>query len=124
MGEGIRREICQLVNNSHGLTFHKLVIRDTCLFDEFCDEVAKSKKDMKCLTAIISRMGSFGDNLVPKKYFRQLKDIGRSDIFEFKQDNLRVYVQLVKPDVVILLGGTKNSQTKDIRKIKRIISYI
>lgn len=124
MSAEIRLEICRLVNNQHGLNFHKLVINDCCLFDEFYEDVWKSIRGKKTLSSIIARMESFGDNLLPKKYFRQIKELGRSDIFEFKQNDVRIYVQMVKPDVVIILGGYKNNQKKDIRRIQRIVSNL
>ena len=124
MDEKFRLIECEFINNRYGLHFHKLVINDCCLFDEFYEDVWSSIKGKKTLSSIIARMENFGDNLLPKKYFRQIKELGRSDIFEFKQNDVRIYVQMVKPDVVIILGGYKNNQKKDIRRIQRIVSNL
>lgn len=124
MNEKFRLTECEFINNQYGLHFHKLVINDCCLFDEFYEDVWRSIKGKKTLSSIIARMENFGDNLLPKKYFRQIKELGRSDIFEFKQNDVRIYVQMVKPDVVIILGGYKNNQKKDIRRIQRIVSNL
>ena len=52
MAAEIRLEICRLVNNQYGLNFHKLVINDCCLFDEFYEDVWKSIRGKKTLSSI------------------------------------------------------------------------
>ena len=65
-------------------------------------------------------MGCFGDYMMPQKYFRQIKEVKEKDIYEFKKDDIRIYVKLEKPNVFIILGGFKNSQKKDIQQVKKI----
>lgn len=46
-------------------------------------------------------------------------------IFELKWEHgLRVYGVLVKPNYVLLYGGNKNGQSRDIRKAKRILETL
>ena len=57
-------------------------------------------------------------------YFGLHKDLGGS-LFELKWGNgRRVYYAVIPPDnVILLLGGNKNGQSKDIKKAKNILSY-
>lgn len=124
MGEGYEIKDCDLVNNRNGYTFKKMYINGVCQFDDFYEEVYASKNEYKNLVAIMALMQCFSDILLPKEKFRQIKDIGRNDVYEFKKKGLRVYVLLCKPDVVIILGGYKKDQKKDISRLKRKLSNL
>ena len=74
----------------------------------------------KTFVAIATLMENFSFNLkLPDKLFRQIKNVGRKDVYEFKKANLRVYVIMQKPNMFIILGGRKLRQNKDIEKIDR-----
>ena len=124
MGEGYEIKDCDLVNNRNGYTFKKMYINGVCQFDDFYEEVYASKNEYKNLVAIMALMQCFSDILLPKEKFRQIKDLDRNDIYEFKKKGLRVYVLLCKPDVVIILGGYKKNQKKDISRLKRKLANI
>ena len=124
MGEGYEIKDCDLVNNRNGYTFKKMYINGVCQFDDFYEEVHTSKNEYKNLLAIMALMQCFSDTLLPKEKFRQIKDLDRNDIYEFKKKGLRVYVLLCKPDVVIILGGYKKNQKKDISRLKRKLANI
>lgn len=124
MGEGYEIKDCDLVNNRNGYTFKKMYINGVCQFDDFYEEVHASKNEYKNLVAIMALMQWFSDTLLPKEKFRQIKDLDRNDIYEFKKKGLRVYVLLCKPDVVIILGGYKKNQKKDISRLKRKLANI
>ncbi|MBQ2784098.1 MAG: hypothetical protein IJE99_03770 [Alistipes sp.] len=113
-------KICELIKNQNGITFYKLFINDHCQFDEFLDEVNRVQITRKKFSDLISRMGCFGDYMMPQKYLRQIKEVKEKDIYEFKKDDIRIYVKLEKPNVFIILGGFKNSQKKDIQQVKKI----
>lgn len=115
---------CDLVNNQNGYVFKKLCVGGVCQFDDFYDEVSRSKLEYKNLVGIIALMDSFGGSLLPKEKFRQIKNVGRSDIYEFKKKGIRVYVMLQKPDVLIILGGYKKNQTQDIKLLKRRLALL
>lgn len=61
---------------------------------------------------------SFNQRL-PDKLFRQIKNIDRNNVYEFKKANLRIYVIMQKPNMFIIIGGYKTNQQKDIEKIDR-----
>lgn len=124
MGEGYEIKDCDLVNNRNGYTFKKMYINGVCQFDDFYEEVHASKNEYKNLVAIMALMQCFSDIILPKEKFRQIKDIGRNDVYEFKKKGLRVYVLLCKPDVVIILGGYKKDQKKDISRLKRKLANL
>ena len=124
MGEGYEIKDCDLVNNRNGYTFKKMYINGVCQFDDFYEEVHASKNEYKNLVSIMALMQCFSDILLPKEKFRQIKDIDRNDVYEFKKKGLRVYVLLWKPDVVIILGGYKKDQKKDISRLKRKLANL
>lgn len=124
MADNYTIEVCNLIKNLHGYTFYKLHIDGVCQFDEFIEEINMVKIARKKISDLFSRMGCFGDYLMPKKYFRHIKEVQHKDIFEFKKDDIRIYVKLEKPNVIIILGGYKGTQKKDIQKIKRIITQL
>ena len=124
MGEGYEIKDCDLVNNRNGYSFKKMYIDGTCQFDDFYEEVHASKNEYKDMAGIIALMECFSDTLLPKEKFRQIKDLDRNDIYEFKKKGLRVYVLLCKPDVVIILGGYKKNQKKDINRLKRKLTNL
>lgn len=86
--------------------FHKLLINGKSRFDEFYEEIKTNKKDLSSFDKIISMMDSFSPQLLlPKTKFRQIKDVGRNDVFEFKCNNIRLYVIKQAPDIYIVIGG-------------------
>lgn len=108
-----------LVNNVE-YTFYKLMIDGECPLDNFLQEV---EADLDCsanLNRIIAMMDMFSKHIMlPQTKFRQIKGMNRSDLFEFKCNNLRVYVVLCAPDVFVVCGGFKRNQKKDIKRLKR-----
>lgn len=100
------------------LTFHKLSVGDNCPFEEFEKELIQPG-DLKALGSIYSLMENFGNILLPKTKFNHIEG-GKRDpdnVFEFKKNNLRVYVLLQRPDVIVILGGFKSGQKKDIDRV-------
>lgn len=124
MAEIYTFEVCKLIKNQNGLTFYKLITDGTCQFDKFIEEISRVEITRKKLSDLISRMGCFGDYMMPKKYVRHIKDSKIKDVYEFKKDDIRIYVQLKKPDVYIILGGSKSTQEKDIDKVIRIAKQL
>ena len=59
---------------------------------------------------------SFNQKL-PKEKFRPIKSIKRKNVYEFKKNNIRVYVLMQEPDMFVILGGYKADQKKDIHKV-------
>lgn len=69
-------------------------------------------------------MDNFGFGLLPKTKFRHLtrKKNDSKNLYEFKKDNIRVYVQFIRPNFIVILGGRKKNQDKDISKAMSILS--
>lgn len=108
-----------LVSNSH-YEFHKLFIDGKCRFDDFYESIRQSKTDLNSFDKIISMMDDFGPQLLlPKTKFRHLEDVGRNDVFEFKNGQIRIYVIKQQPDIYVVIGGGKGKQYKIIRWLKK-----
>lgn len=102
--------------------FYKLFINGKCLFDSFQEEVMGIPKDRKALEFIFAMMDAINDSVRwRKEKFRQIKDVGRDDVFEFKKDLLRVYVIKKSPDIIVVLGGYKKNQIKEIKRLKSLL---
>ncbi len=98
--------------------YFKLCIDDVCLFDEFCEQIEKLKREKKSLISIFGLMEQFDlVPIYPKTKFRKIENVNRDDVFEFKKDNVRVYVIKQRPNIYIINGGFKKDQPKDIKKI-------
>lgn len=112
--------LLDVINNGNGFVFYKLVINDVCQFDLFVEGLKRIPRDMKSLHSIFAYMDMFSKTIMlPCSKFRQIKNIERKDVFEFKKDNIRVYVILKDYDVYVITGGYKNKQDRDIEEIAR-----
>lgn len=102
--------------------FYKLVIDDKCQFDEYEEEIENNGQYEEELTSIYAIMEDVANNkLLPKTKFRDIT-IGKSQVkeYEFKYQHLRVYAIKHPDGKLIILGGYKNRQPKDIRKFRSI----
>jgi putative component of toxin-antitoxin plasmid stabilization module len=109
----------EIIHNIHNVQFYELELDGKRLFSEFHENLIDAN-DKKKFIAVIALMDNFSFNQkLPDKLFKQIKSIGRKDVYEFKKANLRVYVIMQKPNMFIILGGYKTNQQKDIEKIDR-----
>lgn len=109
----------EIVRNKNNVQFYELELDGKRLFSEFYENLIDAN-DKKKFIAVIALMDNFSFNKkLPDKLFKQIKSIGRKDVYEFKKANLRVYVIMQKPNMFIILGGYKTNQQKDIEKINR-----
>lgn len=118
MDERFSFEIFDIVKNSNGYIYYKVYINGVCQFDDFCKEVALVPRNNSSLASILSLMEIFSPVLIPQNKFRQIKGIGRSDVFEFKKDKVRVYVVKDSTKFYIIMGSCKNNQPEDIKRLK------
>ncbi len=51
---------------------------------------------------------------IAQKWVKKLKE------YEFKSKHLRIYVMKVKHGKLVVLGGTKNAQKKEIKRFRSI----
>lgn len=107
-----------LIHNE-SYTYYKLYINNKCQFDEFCEEVKRRVSDNESLQAIYGYMELLGALPLPESKHRIIKDAEQRDIWEFKKNNIRVYVVKTMKEVYIVMGGYKADQKRDIERVKR-----
>lgn len=106
------------------LIFYKLSVDNIFLIDEFENKLTiRERKWFTNILAYMEDMANY-DRLLPDTKFRNIKDLDRDDVFEFKKEQLRIYILKKTPNVIIILGGYKTKQKKDITKISRIINEL
>lgn len=115
------KEILEEVNNAHGFVFYKLLINNVCLFDSFVAKLKSLQREKKSLNSIFAYMDMFSRQQLPKSKFRAIKNSKRKDVFEFKKDNIRVYIILQENDVYVVAGGFKHNQDKDVKRIIKLV---
>lgn len=102
--------------------FSKLVKDNRCFFDEFENEITKNndlKKEFARILALMERHAE--GHQLPSTKFNNIKDGKYHGIFwEFKAKHLRVYTVCIENGKVVVIGGTKNTQEKDIFRFKQI----
>ena len=112
-----KTEVLELVNNP-SYTYYKLYVDGKCNFDEFYEEVAHNVADMKSMAASIAYMDLLSAQLLPSTIYNYIHDNRRTDIYEFKKKNLRVYVIDQRPNIYVVMGGYKGNQKRDIANLK------
>lgn len=105
------------------IAFYKLLVNESCEFDEFWEEIKEDGNLSKELAQIQSRMEDVSNlKRLPKTKFRDITPkTEKVKEYEIKTKNLRVY--LIKENhtgKIIILGGKKSTQTKDIKRFRRI----
>ena len=108
------------VNNKE-YNFYEVSVNGKCLYQEFVKGL--STRDLKKLINIYAYMDCLSpSNLLPSSKFRQIKGLRRNDVYEFKKNDIRIYVIKKRPDVYVVLGGYKGSQDKDINRIDKLFN--
>lgn len=102
---------------------YKMQIDNQCLFDDFEKEIEKRGQYEEELASIYSLIEDVANNkLLPKTRFRDIS-IGKKEKnkeYEFKSKHLRVYAIKALNGKVIIMGGYKSDQKKDIKKFRSI----
>lgn len=110
-----------IIRNAH-YKFHEMRINGRCYFSEFYESIKKEKQSLKNMDYIFALMENFRpDLLLPKEKFRQVENLGRNDLFEFKKNNIRVYVIKKEPDMLVVLGGSKNTRQAHYKWMKKAL---
>ena len=108
--------------NNNTYQFKEVSVNGKYLFQEFVSNL-KDSQDIKKLMTIYSYMDIFSPSiLLPKTKFRQVEGIGRKDVYEFKKDDVRVYVIKQRPSVFVILGAYKGTQSKDVKRIEKLFA--
>jgi hypothetical protein len=104
------------------IKFYKLVINGECAFDRFCENFTR-KQDEKKLIRILARMESLSNHgrLGPSQ-FSELARSANDKIkdYEIKVKPYRVYFFKDDCGYIVVLGGTKNSQPRNINNLRNI----
>lgn len=102
----------------------KLLIDENCLFEEFENEIEDIGQYEEELASIFAHIEDFSNHvLLPSSKFRILNKGNKKDKikeYEFKSKHLRVYGIKAPTGQIIILGGCKTTQKKDINRLKRI----
>lgn len=101
-------------------TFNKLLVDGTAPFDCFTEGLEEQYESE--LGSIYYRMEAVANlQSLPKDKFRELKG-GKGDVkeYEFKSKHLRVYAIHQKDGKIVVMGGYKNSQDKDIATFRAL----
>lgn len=103
--------------------FYKLEVGGECQFDEYVKEIEKEGQYVEEYYSLIANMEDVANNnLLPKTKFRDITLSKKDKVkeYEFKTKHLRVYVIKNDAGKLVLLGGYKNSQKKDINKFRAL----
>lgn len=112
-----------LVHNDE-YAFYKLVFNGKCHFDDFCKEVETVATRRKAFANIIQYMGLFRrSRRLPCTKFNIIRGLKRNDVYEFKSNDLRVYVVIdfSHCDVYVALGGDKGEQKRNIARLSGLL---
>jgi hypothetical protein len=102
--------------------FSKLIENGRCFFDEFEEKITKNNDFRNEFEKILTLMDHYANGMqLPSTKFNNIKDgIFHGIFWEFKTKHLRVYTVCVGKGKVVVIGGTKNTQKKDIMRFKKI----
>jgi hypothetical protein len=104
-------------------TFEKLMVDGTCYYDQFEDEIKKSTPYHKELKTVLSYVQLYADGTnLPISKFRQLHTkLKGTFLVEFKSKHLRLYACSVKGGKLVITGGFKNDQDKNIEWTEHLV---
>ena len=105
------------------LKFFKLLVNNRCEYDDFESQIKTEGSYSSELVTIQTRLHEIADGkLLPKEKFRNItpkKELVKE--YEIKTRHLRVYLfHEEKTGRVIVCGGKKITQQKDINRFRRI----
>jgi hypothetical protein len=102
--------------------FSKITENGRCYFDEFEEQIMENNNFRAEYEKTLTLMDLHANGVrLPSTKFNNIKDGKYHGVFwEFKTKHLRVYTVCVDKRQVVVIGGTKNSQEKDIERFKKI----
>lgn len=109
------------------IRFYKLKVNGLCLIDEFWDEIERQGNLKKQLNNAIAIMERYAQGLPtsPAK-FKNITERGDPvNEYEVKTKDLRIYLFKDKEGAIVVSGGKKSTQPRDINRFKNLtIEYI
>jgi|TARA_B110000908_G_C10048446_1_gene355066 hypothetical protein len=114
----------ELDENETICDFYSLTINGRNKFDEFksfCDKNSFSDEFIKIQTLILT-IAKGNERMLPNTKLKQLKRGKKDKIpdFEIKTKHLRLYFVKESNNRIVIMGGKKTNQTKDIIKLRGI----
>ncbi|MCD4794677.1 MAG: hypothetical protein K8R54_15685 [Bacteroidales bacterium] len=114
----------QKINEITGkIKFYKLLLGDTCEFDEFWEAIEKSGNLNKELIKMQTLMQEVSEmNMLPATKFKSITPKKETiKEYEVKTKNLRLYMfHEEHTGRIIVCGGKKSTQPKDIKHFRKI----
>ncbi len=101
----------------------KLVVDDQCQYDNFIAELKGTRKGASKIASLYAIIKDFADcKSLPKQKFRILATSVDEHVkeIEFKKDDIRIYGIKKANGAILILGGYKNRQKKDLRKFRSL----
>lgn len=106
-------------------SFHSLIVNGNngyLDFKSFCQGNKVFEKELKKIETIIIEIAKGNASDIPPTKHKQLKTGGKDKYpdYEIKTSNLRLYFIKDNDNKIIVLGGLKKNQKKDISKLRKI----
>jgi hypothetical protein len=105
--------------------FYKLEVDGHCEFDEFCEQLESKKEGSKLRTiyAIMDSASNIAPTRLPGTKYKELSGRPPGDDvkeYEIKKKPYRVYLFKDDEGNIIVFGGSKSNQKKDIKRFRSI----
>ena len=102
--------------------FYKLRVNGICPIDEFWTEIQMQGNLDKQLNTAIATMESVAmDFKLPEKKYKNITPRGEKlNEYEVKTKDLRIYMFRNPSGAIVILGGKKSSQPRDINKFRNL----
>ncbi len=103
------------------LPIYELRHKGESLFQLFCEKAQQNglKGELVKMIRIIEHAAN--GIMLPKTKYRKIQNPNTDKLFEAKTKKIRVYIYHEPDKVLLILGGNKNTQNKDITKTIGII---
>ena len=118
MSEFTKQPLEEIVNPYFKL--YKVLEDGKSFYDEFVDSLSQPA-DLNAMDAIRAIMDRLDNTILSSTIINHIRGSksDRNDVYEFKRHNVRIYFIMKKPDFLLLLGGFKSNQKKDLKKVFR-----
>lgn len=116
--------VTEIIEAIHGKQiFEKLSVDGICFIDEFEAEIKSDTQLYSEYSTIFAYMNFVAEGKsLPKTKFREIKGGNiNTKRYEFKSKHLRIYAFHKPNGKVVVLGGYKQTQDNDIKKLNAIV---
>lgn len=102
--------------------FYKLKVNGVCPFDEFWKEIEREGNLAKQLKSALTIMERVSGNLpTPPTKYKAISDRNSlASEYEVKTKDLRIYLFRDRTGAIVVSGGKKSSQKRDINRFKHL----